>query len=255
MHVLITRPEPDASRWRDLLAEAGIASTTDPMLDIELAPSGAVLSASQVAAASSPPSPQALVITSRNSVRWLATATDLAKAQCLPAYTVGPGSAAAMRRLGFHNLREGAETAQTLIPVIMASADPAKGPVLHLSGDKIAFDLAPELAKFGLSVERRVVYRSRPSSELAPQTIRALRDGLVDTVVLLSPLSARTFVKLLDAAGLSKQHQRLVYICLSTNIAEVMAPTGPRATIVAAAPNAEAMLGAVKSLAAAQRAC
>ena len=36
MHILITRPEPDASMWRHKFEARGLAVSVDPMLRIEL---------------------------------------------------------------------------------------------------------------------------------------------------------------------------------------------------------------------------
>ncbi len=271
MHVLITRPEPDASAWHDHLASLGISSTLDPMLDISLAAPSPVLvrerssidrsndgkassddGPSSIAAV---PSPQALVITSRNAVRWLETATDLANLATLPVYTVGPGSTAALRALGFSHIIEGAATARDLAPVITATADPAAGPLLHLSGDKLAFDLAPPLLAYGLTLNRRIVYRSRPAVMLRAKTLERLRDGTIDTVVLLSPLTAETFVRLLTEAQLNQAHQQLVYICLSDMIARIVVKSAPRGIIVAAAPNAKAVLNILETRATSHRAC
>jgi uroporphyrinogen-III synthase len=254
MHVLITRPEPDASLWLDHLRSRGIAATIDPMLDIVLAAPSAVLGEGvRVTSA-----PAALVITSRNAVRWLATATDLGDVLHLPIFTVGPGSGAAVRALGFTTVHEGAATARDLVPVISAAfagMGHITGRLLHLSGDKIAFDLAPVLASQGLNVDRRVVYSSQPAAALAPATVARLASGVIDSVVLLSPLTAETFVDLVSKSGLSQFHQRLVYICLSQNIARCLASLAPKDVVVADEPNAQAVLMAIEVLAAAHPAC
>ena len=252
MHVLITRPEPDASRWRNQLKALGVDSTVDPMLDIAIAPSTPVL---QSTPGQSARRHQALVITSRNAVRWLEAASDLATATVLPVYTVGPGSTAAIRALGFTNVIEGAATARDLAPIIASGANPHDGPLLHLSGDKLAFDLAPTLAERGLTLDRRIVYHSRPAGSLRQATVIGIENGTIDTVVLLSPLTAATFVQLLNAAGLAQQHQRLVYVCLSQVIGQIVAGCGPQDVIVAPAPNAQAVFGVLERRSLAHRAC
>ncbi|MBX9925261.1 MAG: uroporphyrinogen-III synthase [Hyphomicrobiaceae bacterium] len=252
MHVLITRPEPDASHWRDRLKALGIASTVDPMLDIVIAPPAPVLQSEPGQAGQCP---QALVITSRNAVRWLEAASDLAAATALPVYTVGPGSTAAIRALGFSHIIEGAATARDLAPIIASAANPHDGPLLHLSGDKLAFDLAPPLAERGLSLRRRIVYHSRPAATLRPATRIGIENGTIDAVVLLSPLTATTYIQLMAEAGLVQHHQRLVYVCLSQVIGQIVAGCGPHEVIVAAAPNAQAVFGVLERRSSAHRAC
>jgi uroporphyrinogen-III synthase len=245
MHVLITRPEHDAAPWRERLSAIGIASTVDPMLSIAIDPP-APLDLTGV---------QLIVVTSRNALRWLSQVPNLPSALRLPLFTVGPGSAEAARTLGFTSIEEGAGTARDLAPLIASKVQAGDGVLLHLSGDKLAFDLASALEPMGYRVGRRIVYRSQPASALRPETIAKLSSGAIDTVALLSPLSAQTFVKLLSEAGLSEHHHRLVYVCLSHNIANRLKGLAARDVAIATAPNAEAVLSCLEHLAGPRRAC
>jgi uroporphyrinogen-III synthase len=239
MHILITRPEPDASRWQGHFAAMGIATTVDPLLRIEHLPvDGLDLTDAQ-----------ALVATSRNGLRGLAASPVLRRAIALPIYTVGPGTADYAREIGFTNITVGPSSARELAPVIAALARPNAGRLMHLSGDKIAFDLAAALAPCGLTVERVVVYRSQPADSFRLETIAALVSGAIDTVMLMSPLSAATFVSLLSHSDLYKHYQRLVYVCLSHNVAELVQSLNPVAVHVAAEPSSDSMLTLLERLA------
>jgi uroporphyrinogen-III synthase len=239
MHILITRPEPDASRWQRHFAALGIAATVDPLLSIEhLHVDGLDLSGAQ-----------ALIATSRNGLRGLAASAALRQAIALPIYAVGPGTAEYARDIGFTDISVGPSSARELAPVIAASAQPNAGRLMHLSGDKIAFDLQAALAPAGLAVERIVVYRSQPADCFKPETTAALACGAIDTVMLMSPLSAATFVALLSRSDLSKHYQRLVYVCLSHNVAEKVQSLNPVAVHVAAEPSSDSMLALLERLA------
>ena len=238
MHILITRPEPDASEWRTQLIARGASVSLDPLLQIYLLP---------------PPSAdltqyQALIATSRNALRALSNSPLAAKAIALPIFTVGPGTTQLARDLGFKTIHEGPASARDLVPLIARLADPIGGPLLHLCGDKIAFDLATALNPHGITVDRLIVYRSRPAAKLHPHTIEALADGVIDTVMLLSPLSAKTFVKLAQQANLNEQCQRLVYVCLSHNVSEALAPLSPSRLHIASEPNSQAVFSLVETL-------
>lgn len=239
MHILITRPEPDASRWQEHFGALGIAATVDPLLSIEHFPvDGLDLSGAQ-----------ALIATSRNGLRGLATSPVLRHANRLPIYAVGPGTSDYAREIGFTDITVGPSSARELAPVITALARPNAGRLIHLSGDKIAFDLQAALAPAGLTVERVVVYRSRPADQLQPETTAGLASGAIDTVMLMSPLSAATFVALLSRSDLSKHYQRLVYVCLSHNVAEKVQCLNPVAVHVAQEPNSDSMLALLERLA------
>lgn len=243
MHLLITRPEPDASVWRQQFEARGIQASIDPLLRIALRPPDR-LELDGV---------QALIATSRNGLRGLAQSPALAKAAVLPLYAVGPGTAGLARKLGFNHIHEGPTAARELVSLVAANANPADGALLHLSGDKLAFDLSAALGEQGFDVRRLIVYRSRAADQLQPHTIDLLRTGTIDTVTLMSPLSARTFLALGRDADLLKQYQRLVYICLSPNIAQALSPLGSPHIHVADGPNSNAMFTLIERLAAAPR--
>lgn len=238
MHILITRPEPDASEWRALLEARGATVSVDPLLDIEfLAP--ATLELGGV---------QGLIATSRNGLRGLRDGRSLEGAKALPMFVVGPGTAELAKDLGFSNIHDGPASARDLVPLIAGLADPLGGRLVHACGDKLAFDLAAALAPLGFMIERLTVYRSRPATSLQGATIAGLATGAIDTVVLMSPLTAKTFAKLAVEAHLMEQCQRVVYICLSDKVAGALAPLSPVATLIAPKPNSDAIFTLIETL-------
>jgi uroporphyrinogen-III synthase len=241
MHILITRPEPDASALGARLSALGATVTIDPLLEITLTPPGDLDLAGV----------QALVATSRNGLRGLAAAPAglLARASALPLFTVGPGTADLGRELGFATVHAGPANARDLRPVIAAAASPSAGRLLHLCGDKLAYDLAGALGSTGLVLEQVVVYRSQPAAHLRPQTLAALAARHIDTIMLLSPLTAKTFVTLVTDAGIVEQSQELVYVCLSQAIAGQLTTLSPRHVVVAVQPNSEEMVSLVEMMA------
>lgn len=239
MHLLITRPEPEADAWKAHLSALGITVTVDPLLVIEQLPVP-VLDLSGV---------QALVVTSRNALRALTASAALEAAVKLPLFAVGPGTAALATGAGFCHVIQGSGSARDLVPLIVGQATPGGGILLQLSGDKIAFDLETVLRPAGFRFARQVVYRSRPATRLASSTVAALDSGAIDSVMLTSPLAARTFLALAIKHGISECCQRLVYICLSQTIAETVAPLNPQVVHVAAAPNSDSTLALIETLA------
>lgn len=240
MHILITRPLTDAADWRARLEVLGAQITIDSLLTIDWQPPQ-TLDLAHV---------QALIVTSRNALRSLAQSPALSAALQKPIYTVGPTTGADARALGFADVRIGPASARDLAPVIAATARPARGHLLHLSGDKLAFDLAAALAPSGFAVDRLEVYRSTPSLALQPQTIEEITTGAINTVALLSPLTARTYLILAEKAKLTQYCQKLTYFCLSQNVADQLAQLGQAQIHVAVQPNSEEMLVLIEQMAA-----
>lgn len=260
MHLLITRPEPDASAMRASLEPDGITADVAPLLDIQVDVPDAALLASA----------SALVVTSRNGLRALEASPLLAELKDRPLLVVGRGTGAAARALGFADVTVGPATAKDLVPLIIAAwrekIAPASGstsmqsggargkeipgPVVHLSGDKISFDLSPVLSEQGIPFRRDTVYRSRPADGLPRAVVETLRQAGYDAVVLMSPLTADTYVELVRENGLGEGARKAVYLCLSNGIAERLAPLRAERVKIAAKPNIEEMLALIRGTAA-----
>ena len=238
-HLLLTRPEPDSRAWQEQLQARGLRVSVDPLLSMTFEPP-AVLDVANV---------QALIATSKNALRALgqpAGALALAQAKELPLFTVGPDTAQLAREMGFTRVHVGPAAARDLVGVIQKEARPQDGRLLHLSGETLAFDLAPALLDFVL--DRVVVYRAAPATALKPETRVKLADSSIDIVVLLSPLTAKTFVSLVVADGLTQQVRRLDYVCLSAGVAVQLAPLASDKVHMAAAPNAHATFTLIETL-------
>jgi uroporphyrinogen-III synthase len=239
MRLLVTRPEPDASRQAKVLAERGHVPMLVPLLSIEsiaekpLDFNGA----------------QALIVTSRNALRALASRVEFAEALHLPLFAVGEVTARDASALGFAKVITGLGTGEALADLIAATLDPGVGSLVHLSGETVAFDLKSALEAKGFIVRQAVLYRSVPASELPQEALSLLKAGKLDGVILMSPRTAATFVDLVRRHGLVTQASRLVCYCLSGAVAKAAEPLGSR-VVVAANPREEDVLALISAEAA-----
>jgi uroporphyrinogen-III synthase len=239
MHVLVTRPEPDASETRAQLEALGYEVTVEPLLQIELLPIDAGVFEGA----------QALIATSRNGLRALAASGALAAAQTLPIFTVGPGTAELARRQEFQQVIEGRGAARDLVPRIASVADAAGGPLVHVAGETLAFDLAAALAGYGVAARTLTAYRAVAAETLTPQTAQKIADGTIDAALLMSPRTAAIFARLVASAGLSERARGITFLCLSQGIAEALAGLAPQRLEIAAEPNSTAFLAALARVA------
>lgn len=240
MHLLLTRPEADAEATRQRLEAAGHTVTLEPMLTIEpIATGGLELTGVQ-----------ALVVTSRNALRMLARLPELAEARRLPLLTVGPGTAAEARALGFERIEAGAAGARELAVLVTARFEPGAGALLHLAGETLAFDLAAALTAAGYEMRTAALYRAVTRTSLAPATAHLLRQGAIDGVLLMSPRTATIYQSLIRKGDLLSAAGNVVHLCLSQAVAAALTPLGSVQCAVAAAPNLEEMLALIASVAA-----
>lgn len=216
MRVLVTRPELDARREAEALAALGHEPMVAPLLEIEFLP-GVDLNLDGA---------QALVMTSRNALRALAAHEGLDRALELPLFAVGEATAREAKQLGFTEVTIGPGTGAGLLPLIRREVHPEKGALVHISAEKVAYDLQPLLEEEGFEFRRVVLYRSHPAPAFPDEVVAGLAAGAVDGVILLSPRTAKTFAALAERQGVATQAKRLVCYCLSPAVAEAVTPLG-----------------------------
>lgn len=237
MRILVTRPEPDATALKAQLIGMGHEVLIEPMMQVEfhaLDPGEVDLEEAQ-----------ALVATSRNSVRALAQSPHLMAAVDLPLYAVGPGTAATARALGFSLVLQGPSDARALVGFISENAQVNAGSLVYLAGETKAVDMARELRHLGFHVQEPVVYSVRPADRLSAPIVARLEAGEIDAVILMSPQTARTYARLILAHGQSKRSARLVHYCMSQAVARGLAALGDPPILVASQPDLKTLLALV----------
>lgn len=215
MRVWVTRPEPDASALKARLLAQGHDVVIEPLMWIDFS------SAEPIELDGA----QALIATSRNAVRALAHHEDVLElARLLPLFAVGPGTEAAARELGLTQIIKGRGRAADLVPVILEHAEVNGGPLIHLAGEEMAHDIAAELRKLGFAVMQPTVYAAKVSERLSTAFLPKLVLGEIDSVILLSARTARTYVRLVEAHQLVRSARKLQHFCLSQAVADALGP-------------------------------
>jgi uroporphyrinogen-III synthase len=239
MRVLVTRPEPDASREAEALAARGHEAVLAPLLAIEFC--GDVPLEFEGA--------QGLIVTSRNALRALAARPELRDALEFPLFAVGEATAREAQALGFADVTIGPGTGAKLAELIVTELKPGGGALVHLAGETLAFDLKSALEAEGFTVLKSVLYRTVPVSALPAEALSLLKAGKLDGVILMSPRTARTFAELVARQGPVTQGHGPVCYCPSEAVAEAVASLGFDVR-VAAHPREEDVLALVDSEAA-----
>jgi uroporphyrinogen-III synthase len=231
MRIAVTRPEEDAGPLQAKLEAMGHAAVVAPLMSI--APRAGV---------EIPARPwQAIAVTSANGIRALPPNHALTSFRTL---TVGPQSLKAAIAAGFTAEAHGGDV-NGLAAFIARSLDPAKGPILYLSGAETAGDLEAQLSAAGFDCRRVVLYDAVQAVSLGAAE-EALRQGRLDGVLLYSPRSARIWRSLVGSAGLSEHAARIMHFCLSRNVATSLPETWP--SRIAAEPEEKAMLAMLEQM-------
>lgn len=229
MRVLLTRPQHDSQALAELLSMRGIDNVIQPMLEI-VARADATLDLAGI---------QAVLVTSANGARALAEATA---DRSLPVFAVGDATARAARAAGFVRIESAGGDVDDLAALVIAHLDPKAGPLCHVAGSAVAGDLAGRLDEAGFETRRAVLYEARPCRAFAPEAAAALRDGALDAVLLFSPRTAASFVRLAQEGGLAQASKRLAALCLSPAVAAAASGLPWRDVRIAREPTQDALL-------------
>ncbi len=233
--VLVTRPAADAAPLVAALARLGLEAASEPLLEIvHLA--GPPVDVKGV---------QALLVTSANGARAFAARNP---ERDLPVLAVGDASAAAARELGFARVESASGDVAALAELCKRRLDPAKGPLLHIAGTRVAGDLGGQLGKAGFRYWREVLYQAHEASRLSDAARAALESGALDGVLFFSPRTAESFVVLVREAGVAARLSRLTAFCLSEAVAAKARAAAWRRIVVAERPEQESLLAALAQI-------
>ena len=231
MKLLITRPAEDAEKLVAQLQKISVTCHRAPLMRITPHPQDLP----------DPATLGGLAFTSVNGLRALmAQAQDLQNWQALPAYCVGPQSAAAAREAGFHQCHQAAGDVETLAQLIAQHHTAHSLPVAHFSGAHLAGNLQALLAAQNIVVKKCVLYEAVAATQFDPATEAALMAGTLDGVVLYSQRTARVFLSLFQPLAAPP----LRVYCLAPAIAEIMQAQGFEC-VTAATPDEAGMLALI----------
>jgi uroporphyrinogen-III synthase len=179
----------------------------------------------------------ALILTSETGVE--AARRISAKGQALPrrAYCVGDHTAQAAIAAGFEALSAKGSAAELI--ALICSHETA-GPLLHVRGVDVRGDLAKSVTNRGIVTHEVVGYRQK-DVPIDPATLDQIRQARHLVLPVFSPRSAA----LLAEAVASVLTVRPIVVAISAAAASAASALIPHQTVVAGAPEAQAMLSAV----------
>lgn len=234
MRVLVTRSAEDAAPLVARLAKRDIKTLVEPLMAVRVL-SGAPLDLGGV---------QVLLITSANGVRAFAARNS---ERDLRVFAVGDASAAAARAAGFRKVESASGDVAALATLVRDYVDPNDGVVLHAAAGDVAGDLGGALSKAGFAYRREVLYRAVPVLALSPATISEFRAHALDGVLLFSPRTAATFVRLAKEADIGDSLTQMRAYCLSDAVATEAGKIPWAAVRAAARPDIGTLIDLVAS--------
>jgi uroporphyrinogen-III synthase len=231
MRLLVTRPEDGGERSAAMLRARGHEVLLAPLLRIE-----AIADADLGA-----PPWTAILLSSANAARAIASHPRIGELTALPVLAVGRRTADAARAAGFTDVQSAEGDAQDLSRVAAARFAGHRAPLLYLAGEERARDLAGDITD--LVVRTVVIYRAIKVANLPSSVLAALSADRLDGVLHYSLRTAEAYVACARAAGLLDKALALFHFCLSPRVAGPLA--GAPNIRIAARPDEAALLDLV----------
>lgn len=220
LRVAITRAQPEADRTAARVQARGAQAIVAPLLTI--VPCGYDTNTSGA---------QAIIFTSTNGVRAFPDARGARERLVL---AVGDATANAAREAGFVDVRSADGNADVLVELAKRDLDPAKGKLIHISGDHVGGDVSGKLRAAGFSVDWRLAYAS-----VAAMTLPDALQEPLDVMLFHSTRAAETF-----AALGAPNAENLIAGCLSASVAEAASRTSWKRIVTAPYPREDDLLTA-----------
>lgn len=241
MRVLVTRPEPDATRTAAELAERGHEPVVTPLM-VPLYDRAVAIPTADLAA---------VVMSSANAARAVAGRPEMAELAKVPAFTVGAATARAAEEAGFRSVRSAAGAAGDLAALVAAAVPPGSGTVLYLAGRDRAGDLDGLIAATGRPVRMVEVYRAEVAEALpieAAAALAGLSAGERLAALVFSRRSAEQLVRRLAELQDPGVPLHLDLACISEAAAEPFRSAGYGRVAVAERPDAQGVYEALDRL-------
>ncbi len=236
MHLLVTRPAPGAEQTAAKLGDLGHRVTIESLSIIE---------------ATDNPFPQgnysAVVVTSAAAIRLLANHEAKPHLLKLPLFCVGDATAKAAITAGFTNVTSASGDAKDLTQLLLKADHGKSAPLLYISGEDRAFDLAASLKKSGQECVEWIIYRARLSKILSKQTAALLQANKFDGVLLYSARAAKHLINLCLQQKIDLSASELKFFCLSPQIAETMPKLAQSRCFWPDEPNENALLALIST--------
>ncbi|WP_027037390.1 uroporphyrinogen-III synthase [Mesorhizobium ciceri] len=235
LRVLVTRPEPGASRTAHRLEETGFQPVLLPLTETKALP---------VAAALIPDDAVAVAVTSANAMRH-APEEVIATLAALPCHAVGKRTAQAARQAGFFSVREGAGDAAALADSL--AADFSGKTIVYLCG-RVRFPAFEQRLKTaGVRVHAVETYDTLAVGYSDEVILERLSGQPADAILLYSAKAASAMQTLAKRPALRVLFEKTWVFALSTRIAAAFDDAASERIRIAAQPDEEALLALLQA--------
>jgi uroporphyrinogen-III synthase len=228
IRVLVTRPQPGASRTAARLQTLGYAPIVMPLSEIiGLNPTLGTRNFDAVVATSA----QSFLHLPRDIAALLAH---------VPTHVAGPITATAAKNAGFRDVRTGGRNAAALLSYLEFAIQPSQK-VLYICGKVRRAQLEQTLSSRGIHFTVLEAYDTNLVSYTTDK-LKQIADAPFDAVLLTSVTGSDAMVQLSALPNISYVFEKSLFICLSDRIAECLYSMPDPKICVCETPDESAMI-------------
>ncbi len=227
--VLVTRPEPGATRTAERLADLGFLPLVLPLSEIK------PLQVQDVHGQY-----EAVAITSANALRH-APEEVLAKLHHLPCFAVGSATAQIARARGFQQILAGDGNGASLAEKINQSTT-VKARVLYLTGRVRSPQFEEIIALSGREITPLLIYDTILKSYETDYLVQFFNSLPVHFCLLYSKRGAEALLAVIKQDNLRHLFEKTQFLCLSDIIASIISEEGFRHILTAKVQDEAALL-------------
>ncbi|TPK93861.1 MULTISPECIES: uroporphyrinogen-III synthase [unclassified Mesorhizobium] len=229
VRVLVTRPEPGASRTALRLEGLGFQPVLLPLTETSALPVEATIGGDVVA----------VTVTSANAVRHAPKALVAALAG-LPCHTLGKRTAEACRAAGFVSVTEGPGDAEALADAIAGGL--AGKAIVYLCG-RVRFPVFERrLAAAGVHVQAIETYDTIGVDYGDADVVARLSGRPIDAALLYSAKASLALASLIARPALRHLFEKTEFLALSARVAKQLEEVASNRVGIASKPEEEALL-------------
>ncbi len=233
--LLVTRPEPGASKTGERLRTLGFDPVILPLTEIVPYRPAPVDDAEF----------EAIAVSSANAFRY--APDDLtARLGRLPCHAVGSATASAARKAGFVDVLDAGGDGEALAAVLCRQLG-AGARVAYLCGRVRTPALEQTLENCGIAVTAFETYDTRKVSYLTDAFSRTCGTVELDGVLVYSVAGADAVADLARRSGLAQYFESTTFFCLSKRIASVLSDKGMQEIKVSKAPTEAALFDLLRN--------
>ncbi|BCG92158.1 uroporphyrinogen-III synthase [Mesorhizobium sp. 131-2-1] len=236
LRVLVTRPEPGASRTMRRLEEMGFRPILLPLTETVALPADAE---------AVPSDATAVAVTSANAVRH-ASRDLIAALAALPCHAVGKRTAEAARKAGFSSVREGPGDAVALADVVIEGASAET--LVYLCGRVRFPSFEQRLSAGGIPIRAIETYDTIAQGYSDSDLVARLSGGAIEAVLLYSAKAAAAMQALIRRPALGDVFEKTRFFVLSGRIAAALDGVAPERVRVAGEPQEDALLALLQTV-------